>query len=223
MAHSYPRERAALSSARSSMRFDWDTVRGNNQRSPQQALETLFHKGTSDTQIAAILTAEFLYNVSRSSVIGRRHRSELTDDVRATGPMSASAPFSPKKREAAKKARPGPERGSTYVSAAMVEKRAELVEAGEMRRRRDFSLDRCTEGTDFSCDPVAGVTALLPGDCRWPMDAGGFCANPAVKYDGQEELSPYCRYHYVVAYRDPPTRRANPRWADEGRQHRRWK
>ena len=191
------------------MGFDWNVE-------AIARLHVLFNEGKSDRQMAAILGVEFrhLGELSRSSIIGKRHRLHLQVDALVVHE---------RQREGAKAFRvggyrPGAGRKKGVAMTHLKGKRvprsgrrsSDVVEtaAGTMETKlprsypqvvhnitakaqqgvavRDFSLDI----PNFECQPVA-LLDLEPHHCRWPMDQGGFCGRPKLK----DEWFPYCAHH----------------------------
>lgn len=149
-------------------------------------------KGASDTQIAVALGREFPTRgeISRSSVIGKRHRLKLGVEHQPARKVSTGG----RPRPGVLKP-PSPDRPDLKhrVSRKQAEQRREEA------LRRDFRLDV----VELKCEAV-GLLGLTVATCRWPMDDGVlYCGNRTINYRGKNEASPYCHHHYALAYVGP--------------------
>ena len=171
-------------------------------------LKALFDKGESDAGMARALSEIFNTHVTRSSVIGKRHRLGLTVDhgvvkARKANGHRSCAMASGSKR--AKYQRQPAHRDDTRIDKSEWNKPAEprpprtlpavvhniTMKAEQGIPVRDFSLDI----PGFECVGVALVD-LGTNDCRRPLDAGNFCGNPRQDFD---KWFPYCGHHASLA------------------------
>lgn len=157
----------------------------------------MFEQGKSDKEMALALGAEFpeLGRISRSSVIGKRHRLDLLMDPVATKHKQRMAAREYNRSAPARRTQPIKKSEPRLPRTLPAVVHNITMKAQEGKPVRDFSLD-----IDFKdglvCEPVS-LMDLEPHMCRWPLDRGGFCGRP--KREG--EWFPYCSHHVALGRR----------------------
>lgn len=120
--------------------------------------------------------------LTRGSVIGRASRLGLMSN-RSGERSKHTRPRSSKQRPAS----------SIPVTPGKVGLAATSVGGAGMFKvvsMRDASIDV----PDYQCRMVPDIVALEPYQCRWPLDAGGFCGNDQYRGLNHKDTS-YCLTH----------------------------
>lgn len=134
--------------------------------------------------------------LTRMAIIGRASRLGLVSD-RSAQSRNYQRPRPSKRRPASSipAGRKGPVApGKVGLATTSVDER--MGGAGQFKEVviREVLIDV----PDYQCRVVPDIIALESHQCRWPLDAGGFCGNDKYRGDEHKDTS-YCLTHMKLS------------------------
>lgn len=126
------------------------------------------------------MTADAIANTigtghSRSAVIGKADRLGLINDKRAGRPRMSR-----------------PVKSEPHVALAATSQNERMGGMGSFKQV--LVREALIDVPGYQCRTVPDIVALEPHQCRWPLDAGGFCGNDKYRGVHHNETS-YCLTH----------------------------
>ena len=191
------------------MPFDWSEA-------AILRLKELFEAGESDAGIARKLSNEFEARLSRSSVIGKRHRLDMVVSEVVVVKRKSNGHDSRAMPSGVNRA-PYPKRGPHHEKATKIDKSVWT------KPERAPQLPRVTHSISAQVQagvPVSRFKLDIPGleckgvalddlrsdQCRWPLDAGGSCGRAKSVNPPHQS---YCPHHAALSRK--PIQQTAPR------------